>query len=126
MGLVIMVMDFELLRTTIAVLYGQEESLIIGWIAHLVHGSLFGLLFAVLLSEPNLARLYQRMWKIVAAGIVYGVVLTVVAAGIIMPIWLGAVEYPRAPSIPNITVTSLIWHVVYGIVLGVVFSLITK
>lgn len=126
MGLVIMVTDLELLRAVIAGLYGQEGNLVVGWIAHLVHGSLFGLLFAVILSDPTLARIQQRVWKTVVTGVVYGLILTVVGAGIIMPIWLEFVGFPERPPIPNVTTASLIWHVVYGIVLGAVFSLLTE
>ena len=125
MGLVIMVTDMELLRVAVAGLYGQEGNLVVGWIAHLIHGLVFGLLFAVVLSEPVLGQLRHQMWKTIVAGAVYGVILTVLGAGIIMPIWLQLIDFSEALPIPNITTASLLWHVVYGTVLGAIFSFLT-
>jgi len=125
MGLVITATDAELLRAAIAGLYGQQGSLVVAWLAHVLHGSLFGLLFAVVLSDPSLEPMRRQPAKTVVAGVVYGLVLTVIGAGIIMPIWLRLVRFPRALPIPNVTTASLIWHLVYGVVLGGVFSVLS-
>lgn len=124
MGIVIILMDFETLRVAIAGLYVQEGSLVAGWIAHLIHGTLFGLLFAYVLTDPGLAGITRWTWKTVLAGIVYGLVLTVVGAGIIMPIWLNAVGFASPPPLPNVTGSSLIWHFVYGATLGGLFAVL--
>lgn len=55
------------------------------------------------------------------AGLVYGVVIWVVLAALVMPVWLGAVGFPSPPPFPNFAVPSLLWHLVYGAVLGAVF-----
>ena len=46
-----------------------------GWLAHLAHGTLFGLVFALVLSDPGLYRVTDWAWKTVLAGVVYGFVL---------------------------------------------------
>ncbi len=39
-----------------------------------------------------------------------------------MPVWLSAVGSPANPPLPNVNVMSLVGHVVYGAVLGVVYA----
>lgn len=126
MGIAISLVRLETLRLAIAGLYGFEGSLVVGWIAHLFHGALFGVLFAALMSDPGVYRITDWRWKSVLAGVVYGLVLAVVGAGIIMPIWLDAAGFPGAPSIPNVTVPLLAWHVVYGVVLGGIFPFVEE
>lgn len=121
MGIVISLTDLAMLREAIAGLYGFQGSLVAGWGAHLFHGTLFGIIFAGFLADPGLYRVSDWLWKTVVASVVYGVVLSVVGAGIIMPIWLGLVGFPTPPSIPYVTVPILVWHLVYGIVLGTLF-----
>lgn len=126
MGVVITLTNLETLRLAIAGLYGFEGSLAVGWVAHLVHGTIFGVLFAALLSDPGLYGVSERVWKTVGVGVVYGLVLAVVGAGIVMPIWLDVAGFPTPPSIPNVTGPTLLWHVVYGAVLGGVFPFVTE
>jgi hypothetical protein len=63
--------------------------------------------------EPRLA------WR---GGGVAGLVATAaMGIGITLPIWLGAVGFTTPPSIPNVTVPLLVWHLLYGLVLGALF-----
>lgn len=124
MGGLIWVMNAETLRLAIASLYGFKGSFVVGWVSHLVHGTLFGVVFALVLTDPALYRLSDWVWKTTVAGLVYGLVLAVIAAGIIMPIWLGVTGFVNPPSIPNVTVPMLIWHSAYGITLGSIYAVI--
>lgn len=124
MGVAISAVRLSTLRLAIAGLYGFEGSLVAGWLAHLVHGTLFGIVFAGLLADPGLYRVSEWVWKSVVTGAVYGVVLAVFAAGIVMPIWLGVVGLPTPPSIPHVTAPLLGWHLVYGVVLGGLFPVV--
>ncbi len=124
MGLAISLMQLSTLRVAIAGLYGFEGSLLAGWTAHLLHGSLFGVVFAAVLADPGLYRVSEWVWKSVLAGVVYGLVLAVVGAGIVMPIWLDLAGVPVTASIPNVTVPLLVWHAVYGVVLGGLFPFV--
>lgn len=121
MGVTISLTDLATLQEAIAGLYGQSGSLVVGWAAHLVHGVLFGLLFAAVLTDPSLYRVSDRIHVSLVAGVVYGLVLAVVGAGIVMPMWLSAVAYSGVVPVPNVTVPLLVWHLIYGAVLGVVF-----
>ncbi|MFB6234339.1 MAG: histidine kinase [Halopenitus sp.] len=124
MGLVIMAMDAEALRGAIAGLYGLSGNVLAGGVAHLAHGTLFGVLFAVVLADPGLYRLTDWRWKTVLAGVIYGLLLAVVGAGIIMPIWLNAAGFPASPTMPFVTNATLLWHLVYGLVLGSLFPVV--
>lgn len=124
MGVTIGVMQLETLRLAIAGLYGSPGSLAVGWVAHLIHGTVFGAIFAGILTDPGLYGLTRWRWKTLVAGVVFGLVLAIVGAGIIMPIWLGFVGFPTPPSIPNVTLPILGWHLVYGTVLGLVYPFV--
>jgi cytochrome c biogenesis protein CcdA len=125
MGLAITLMDLETMRVAIAGLYGQAGNLAVGWIAHVVHGTLFGILFAVILADPGLYRLTHWRWKTTAFGVVYGLVLGVVGAGIVMPAWLAMVGIEQqTPTPPDVSLNSLVWHAIYGFMLGAVFPLV--
>ncbi|WP_435361425.1 histidine kinase [Haloarchaeobius sp. DFWS5] len=120
MGIAITLVQLETLRVAIAGLYGFEGSLFVGWLAHVFHGAVFGVLFAAVLADPGLFDVRDWLWKSVAAGVVYGIVLAVFGTGIIMPMWLDIVGLGPVP-IPNVTTPLIVWHVVYGVVLGAAF-----
>lgn len=124
MGLAISAVELSTLRIAIAGLYGFEGNLVVGWVAHLAHGTLFGIIFAGVMADPGLHGVSNWVWKTVIAGVVYGLVLAILGAGIIMPIWLGVAGFPTPPSIPNVTVPLLIWHGIYGVVLGSLFPFV--
>lgn len=46
----------------------------------------------------------------------------VLLAALLLPVWLSAVGFPTAPPFPNVALPSLLWHLVYGVVLGAVFA----
>lgn len=121
MGIVISIMNLSVLRSAIAGLYGFEGVLVAGWAAHLFHGTLFGIIFGGVMTDPGIHGVSRWAWKTVLAGVVFALVLSIVGAGIIMPIWLGAVGFPTPPEMPYVTVGTLVWHLVYGLVLGTLF-----
>lgn len=124
MGIAITLGDLSVVREAIAGLYAMEGSLVVGWVAHLVHGMLFGLLFALVLSDPGLYRVSEWPWKTVLAGVVYGLVLALAGAGVVMPIWLGVVGFADPPAVPHVTAPLVAWHLLYGAVLGATFALV--
>ncbi|MGQ4556525.1 DUF6789 family protein [Halobellus sp. GM3] len=89
-----------------------------GFTIHVAHGAVLGVVFAAFATtRPDLTTA-----KAIAYGVGYGVVLWAVLAVIVMPVWLSAVGSPANPPLPNVSVTSLVGHVVYGAVLGVSYS----
>ncbi|QKG92680.1 histidine kinase [Halorubrum sp. Atlit-8R] len=92
----------------------------LGWVIHVSHGAIIGLGFVAITSlRPALG---DSIGTGVGAGAGYGLVVWVALAVVVMPIWLGAVGFAGAPPLPNIGVESLVGHVVYGAVLGGVYS----
>lgn len=124
MGVAISAMNLGTLQLAIPGLYGLEGNLVAGWIAHVAHGTIFGLIFAGFMADPGLYRISDWVWKTLVAGIVFGMMLAIVGAGIVMPIWLGAAGFTTPPSIPNITKPMLLWHFIYGTVLGLLYPFV--
>jgi hypothetical protein len=120
-SLVILAVDSAMLSDTIAGMYGFEDALAVGLVAHLFHGTVFGVIFAFILSDPGLARLTEWLWKTALVGIAYGLVLALVATGFIMPAWIEFVGVTEISTMPYITTSLVAWHVLYGLVLGVLF-----
>ena len=123
---VILPVEPELFGETIAGMYGLEEAVAVGVIAHLVHGTLFGLLFAGVLSDPGVVGITNWLWKTVVAGLVFGLLLAVMATGFVLPAWAQFVGLTDPPTMPYVTTTLLAWHLLYGAVLGVVFPFLER
>lgn len=99
----------------IGALYGVENP-IIGWIAHLFHSIVFGLMFVAGLSHPALHAIEQRPVGIVAAAIGWGSILWLFAAGMVMPFWLSMIG--ESAMVPTLSPLGLVSHLLWGIVLG--------
>ncbi|MFB6200381.1 MAG: ATP-binding protein [Halorhabdus sp.] len=101
----------------IGALYGSSNA-IVGWVTHEFHSIVFGLTYAgVLASIPDS---YAEDWGwCLATGLGWGFVLWLVAAGFVMPIWLGLVGVPAA--VPSLSVSSLLGHLVWGGVLSLLY-----
>jgi hypothetical protein len=94
---------------------------VVGWLTHLFHSVVFGLLFAAGITQTRLRTYRGRGQVAVALG--WGVVLWLVAAGFVMPLWLqltGAMA-----MLPNLTGPGLVGHLVWGAVLGVGYVLLS-
>ncbi len=105
----------------IGALYGMETALA-GWIAHLIHSVVFAALFAAIIAQLGLAGGRSSTWRWLGLGAGYGVLVWLVAAVFVMPVWLSLVgAAPAGASIPNINPQSLVGHLVFGVVLGFVY-----
>lgn len=120
-SLVILAVDTAMFSDAIAGMYGFEDALAVGLVAHLFHGTLFGVVFAFVLSDPGLARLTDWLWKTALTGVAYGLVLALVATGFIMPVWIDFIGVAEITSMPYVTNSLVGWHVLYGLVLGALF-----
>ena len=108
----------------IGALYGAE-GLVTGWVAHLAHSVAFALVFAAVVSQPPLAKYADSVGPAAGLGLVYGVILWLVAAAIVMPIWMAAVGLP-SPGVPNVNPQSLVGHVVFGVLLGGLYAVLSR
>lgn len=93
-----------------------------GWLVHMVNSAVFGVVFAALVTRWPAA--VRSLSGGVIVGGLYGIVLWLVAAGLVMPVWLDLVGFASPPAIPNLAPMSLAAHLLYGVVLGVVYPLI--
>lgn len=124
MGAMLQTMMTPVITTAIPALYGAN-GLVAGWVAHLFHSVVFGLIFAAaVVAVPSLSAYADRVPTSAGLGIAYGVLVWIVAAAIVMPIWLSAVGFPGAPPLPNVNPMSLVGHVVFGVVLGGLFPVV--
>ncbi len=106
------------LLPVIGSLYGLESPLV-GWITHLFHSAVFGLLFAAVCVATRVDRLASGVLRATVLGLGWGLVLWVVGAGLLMPAWLGLVG--AVPGTPRFSTAALIGHALWGVVLGVVY-----
>ncbi len=97
------------------------ESTVAGWAAHLAHAVIFALAFGVAFAWPPIEQYRTEVLSSMSLGIIWGVILWLFAAGIVMPLWLGAVG-PFSPPVPSVNPISGLGHILYGAVLGSVLA----
>jgi hypothetical protein len=123
-AIAITLVDASVLSDAIASLYGFSGSLLAGWVAHLAHGALFGLEFAAVSTDPMLSGARKRSLRVVIAAIVFGLVLAVAGAGVVMPMWLDALGVGSGEPLARLSMPLILWHGLYGLVLGVGFAVL--
>lgn len=96
-------------------LYGVS-TVTAGWILHLFHSVVFGMLFVAAISRPGLSRYASRFTRCTMLGLGYGILLWIIAAGLVMPVWLNLVGI--ASPVPSLTLPSFLGHAVWGGLLG--------
>lgn len=124
-GVILSIMMTPVITTAIPALYGAQGGGA-GWIAHLVHSTLFGVIFAVLVTRPALRPYTDHLSRSTILGLGYGLVLWLIAAGIVMPLWLQMVGFAAVPPLPNLDPLSLVGHLIYGAVLGVSYPYVSR
>jgi len=124
-GLVVAVVGFFTSGLAIiGALYGIESA-VVGWITHLFHSVVFALLFVALTSWPPLRDRTDSVPAVTVLGVAWAVVLALVAAGMLMPVWISAVGVGDL-VFPNVTATSVMGHVLWGFVLGAVYGVLRE
>ena len=98
----------------VAMLVGSE-AVGIGWLVHLVISAGIGASFGVLLGA-----LATAMARSTGLGLGYGVVWWVLGGLLIMPAWLGMGVF----MFNTMAWMSLLGHLIYGLLLGVVYALV--
>jgi len=120
MGALMIVMNEAVIAVAIPSLYtlAPPPSVPLGMAVHVFHGAMLGLAFAVIVGMLGM----DSNGQVVGLGIAWGVLTWVGLAALLMPVWLGAVGSPASPPFPNFAMPSLLWHGVYGLVLGVGYA----
>ena len=122
MGVLVLAMNRATLAVAIPSLYGlaPPESVAAGLFVHISHGAVLGVVFAAIAAAVGA----ESSTETVGLGALWGVVAWVVLAALVMPVWLSMVGSPANPPFPNFAIPSLLWHLVYGVVLGAVYALV--
>lgn len=123
---VMMTMEMRMvMEMAIPGMYGLSASLELGWIIHLVHSAIFGLVFAAAVTYGGIDERLGSNLELGVAGLVYGLVIWVIAASIVMPAWVNATMGMGAP-VPDFVMASAMGHAVYGVLLGIVYAVVSK
>lgn len=124
-GLMLQFMMTPVISVAIPALYGLTGN-VLGWIIHLIHSIIFGVIFTAIISIPQIKQYTDTQRGSGFVGLIYGVVIWVLAAAIVMPIWLQSVGFGNPPPLPNFNPQSLIGHLVYGVILGIIYPLLKQ
>ena len=133
-GLLLMVIAPDFLAAMVPALYGVEPITAVGWLAHLAHGLILGVVFGALV-EREVVMMHIRgdvetdaldetgpMLRTIGAGVVYGLAVWAILPVLVMPAWLGAVGFAGAPTMPAVAIETLAGHLLYGLLLGAVYA----
>lgn len=124
-GILLSLVSPGVIENAIPALYGLGTPAgIAGWAIHMSHGAVLGVVFAAVADADGLDQGLATNLDNAFAGLVYGLLVWAALAVVLMPVWLGAVGFPDAPTVPNIGTTSLGGHALYGIVLGLSYSVL--
>jgi thiol-disulfide isomerase/thioredoxin len=98
----------------------RSESLVVGWIYHLVNSAIIGALFGWLLG----ARAEAGSGRGVAWGALWGLSWWVLGGLILMPLLLGMPAFAalRMPAMQPVAMGSLVGHLMYGGILGFAYA----
>lgn len=120
MGALVLVMNPPTLAVAIPSLYtlAPPSSPAAGLLVHISHGAVLGVVFAAGVGQLET----RSTGRLAVAGVAWGVVTWGVLAALLMPLWLGVIGSPASPPFPNFAPPSLLWHVVYGVVLAGVYA----
>jgi uncharacterized membrane protein YagU involved in acid resistance len=97
----------------------------VGWVFHMSHGAIIGVGFAAVAEGGLLGEPFDTVLGRAGAGLIYGLVVWVAFAVLVMPVWLTAVGFPNAPAVPNVGVESFLGHALFGLVLGATYAVLS-
>jgi uncharacterized membrane protein YagU involved in acid resistance len=95
----------------------RSESIVVGWLVHLLISAFIGAVFGVIAS-----RLPQAWPTILIAGAVNGVIWWVLGALVLMPLILGMNE--MVFQVGTMQINSLIGHLIFGVIAAAVFRVL--
>ena len=137
-GLLMWLFDPDIVEAAIPAIYGFDPSTALGMGLHLFHGAVLGLLFGFLVTRPAILGVLVGAdrtetfsetglaARVIAAGFVFGLAVWAILPFVVMPVLVAAIGDPAAENFPAIAVESLAGHVVFGLVLGIVFAVVVN
>ncbi|WP_306057347.1 hypothetical protein [Natronococcus wangiae] len=133
-GALIWALNPEVVQAAIPAIYGLASVGVVGWTIHIVHGIVLGLLFGYLVTREFILGTLRMtvetdalsrtgVWiRVVAAGFVFGLAIWAILPVLVLPAWVEALGADPAGEFPVFAVESLVGHLLYGTVLGLVFA----
>jgi hypothetical protein len=96
----------------------RSDSIAVGWLYHLFNSAVIGALFGVFLGDRAHSYGGGTAW-----GMLYGAFWWILGAQILMPVLLGMPAFAslRMPPMRMIALGSLMGHLIFGLVLGLVY-----
>lgn len=124
MAVPILLMNPPTLQVAIPSLYGLAPlpNPTAGLFVHASHGAVLGVAFVALAGLSGL----RSPGALLGGGLAWGVLTWALFAALLMPVWLSAVGSPASPPFPNVALPSLLWHLVYGLGLGLVTAAVNS
>lgn len=101
-----------------------EPSVTVGWVAHIGHSALFGVIFGLLTElEPAHSWMERGIGTAGLVGIVFAVGLYATNIAFFWPTWLHTVGYAPAAAwtVPHTPLQPFLGHVLWGVITGTVF-----
>lgn len=136
-GLLIWFLAPVFLLEAIPALYGLAPMPVVGFLVHLVHGLILGVVFGALVErefvmthirgevETDALAETGPLLRTIGAGLVFGVAVWAILPVLVMPVWLNAAGFADAGEVPTVASASLAGHVLYGLLLGAVYAVTT-
>lgn len=136
-GALLWTTDSDIVTDTIPAIYGLDPSGTVGWMFHLLHGLVLGIVFGFLVTrKPVLGTLTADVEtgflaaigpgvRFTATGVVFGLAVWTVLPVIAQTI-LTAVSGGGDPEFSMAALESLVGHLLYGLLLGALFSVFVE
>jgi hypothetical protein len=124
-GIVMSLTLGNVLLTAIPGMYGMAgvdpmTGLFVGWAIHISHGTALGLAFGT--AVTLVPKCGSDLRYGLAAGLMYGALLWLTLATVLMPFWVG-ITTPMAPPVPDPQPWSFVGHLIYGGYLGLLIPM---
>lgn len=124
--------------TTLLPVFGRilgAESVVYGWLVHLLASAVFGLLFTVFVAFPVVRELERTVGTSALLGVIHATALSYVTIGVLLPAATIAFGIPDialfselspGPGLGGLVPAAVfsLGHVLYGAVLGIVYALL--
>lgn len=132
-GLLMWLVEPEIVAAAIPAIYGLDPGGLAGWVIHIAHGVALGIAFGLLVSRESVLGVLRAdvetdalsatgvLLRIVGAGFVFGLTVFAILPVIVLPVWAGAIGGDTA-AFPMAAAASLLGHLLFGTVLGLVFA----
>ncbi|OVE83965.1 hypothetical protein [Natronolimnobius baerhuensis] len=136
-GLVLWVVDPTIITETVPAVYGVEPMGTAGWIFHLLHGLILGLIFGFIISRKPVQGSLMTSTdmdaldglgtgpRVTLAGFVYGLAVWALLPLALIPVRLAVGGFGE-PGFPFFAFESLVGHALYGLFLGSIFAVVTE